>query len=145
MHTTSDPVEYHHSLGYPSTSAETAHLISRFLPLKKDRIMPWEVTNENMDTHSGLGLSRGPYRDAHESLIRMMKDATVSVPTGRRTVSRSLSYQTLSGDDNSQQVGTLKGRNGTLAVSKGGWQGKTPFELSVERCIAQRPQRAGGL
>ena len=146
MPTTSDPVEYHHSLGYPATSAETAHLISRFLPLKKDRIMAWEVTNENMDTHSGLGLSRGPYRDAHESLIRMMKDASLSVPTGRRQATRALSHQTLTGsDDGTQQVGTLNGRHGTLAVSKGGWQGKTPLELSVERCIAQRPLRAGGL
>lgn len=145
MPTTNDPVEYHHSLGYPATSAETAHLISRFLPLKKDRVMDWEITSENMDNHSGLGLARGPYRDAHESLIRMMKDASISAPS-RRTATRSASYQTLAGpDDGIQQVGTLKGRNGPLAVSKGGWQGKTPFELSVERCIAQRPQRTGGL
>lgn len=158
MPTTNDPAEYHHSLGYPASSAESAHLISRFLPQRKNRHFDWEITSENSEQHSGIGLSRGEYRDAHESLVRMMKEMTVSpiVAPTRRPVNRALSYQTLLGpvapggpvvggglEEGGQQVGTTRGRNGMLAVAKGGWKGRTPFEMSFERVAAQRPQRAG--
>jgi hypothetical protein len=43
-----------------------------------------------------------------------------------------------SGEEN---MGLLRGKNGPMVVSKGGWKGKTPFELRVERVMAQRPQR----
>ena len=157
MPTTNDPALYHHSLGYPSTSAETAHLISRFLPPRKVRRPHWEITAENMDGHSGVGLSRGDYRDAHESLVRMMKD--MGMPhhaTGRRSMSRALSSSLLGSttpgtttgtntpDDGGSAIGLVRGRNGMMVVmaNAGGWGGKSPFELSVERCLAQRPARA---
>ena len=38
-------------------------------------------------------------------------------------------------------VGMVKGSKG-LMVSRGGWEGKSPFLLSVDRCLAQKPQRA---
>lgn len=143
LHTTNDPAEYHHSLGYPATSAETAHLISRFLPAKKPTTLAWDLTAENVEEQGGIGLSRGAYRDAHESLIRMMRDTGGA--TSRRTANRSTSYHALLGPgpgasiDDGQALGVTRGRNGTLSVAKGGWAGKTPFELSVERCMAQRP------
>ena len=145
MPTTNDPVEYHHSLGYPSTSAETAHLISRFLP-HKPRMLDWEIPTAELNDPNRLGLPRGDYRDSHDSLIRMMKDSSLTAPSVRRAASLSLSYQTLlapgtggGGQDGSQQVGALQSRKGPLAVAKGGWKGKTPFELSADRCLAQRP------
>lgn len=149
LHTTSDPVEYHHSLGYPATSAETAHLISRFLPTKKAATLPWDLTAENVGEQGGVGLSRGAYRDAHESLIRMMKETGISRQHSHRpNASRSTSYHGLlapvAAPTEEQQVGVTRGRNGTMSVAKGGWTGKTPFELSVERCMAQRPRTAGG-
>jgi hypothetical protein len=145
MPTTNDPVEYHHSLGYPSTSAETAHLISRFLP-HKPRMLDWEIPTAELNDPNRLGLPRGDYRDSHDSLIRMMKDSSLTAPSVRRAASRSVSYQNLltpgvggGGNDGSQQVGALQSRKGPLAVAKGGWMGKTPFELSADRCLAQRP------
>jgi hypothetical protein len=49
------------------------------------------------------------------------------------------------GQEDSLGVGLVKGRNGPMVVARGGWKGKSPFELSVERCMAQRPQRALGM
>ena len=168
--TTNDPVLYHQSLGMSSSSAETAHLISRFLPTKKPSKPLWEIDEASDDataddSHGAgeFGLMRGAYRDAHESLIRSMKE--MALPQTRRA-SRRLSYQSLLGSAHSKtppgqadgadeignvglgvSVGMVNGRNGPMVVLKGGgWRGKTPFELSLERCLAQRPQRGlGGL
>lgn len=168
MPTTNDPVVYHHSLGYPATSAETAHLISRFLPPKRTKRPEWEITDENASTHSGIGLPKGAYRDAHESLIRMMRDMGNPAPQmARRATNRTVSqHSLLSSGPNGRSnlgpqdaasasngtltpgvgVGVTRGRNGPMVVARGeGWRGKTPFELSVERCVAQRPTRAMGL
>jgi hypothetical protein len=30
-----------------------------------------------------------------------------------------------------------------LQITRGGWRGKTPFDMSIERCLAQRPRTAG--
>ncbi|ORX36711.1 hypothetical protein BD324DRAFT_651196 [Kockovaella imperatae] len=168
LQSTNDPVLYHHSLGHSSTSAETAHLISRFLPQKKATRPQWEISIDNLDEHSGIGLSRGDYRDAHESLIRSMRELGVST-TSTKQAARRLSYQSLLGttrdvtssrsglgiaggadgemaqDGMGVGVGMVSGKNGPMIVAKGGgWRGKTPFELSVERCLAQRPVRTFG-
>ena len=158
MPTTNNPVEYHHSLGFSSTQSETSHLISRFLPPKKTPHLDWEITQDNLEAHSGIGLSRGDYRDAHESLIRMMREQKGSNNGSRRAANRSLSYQTILGTTStlstlaqhathslhglSEDGSSSQGPAGEgLVVAKGGWQGKTPFELSVDRCVAQRPRR----
>ena len=159
---TTDPILHHHSLGHSATSAETAHLISRFLPQRKVTRPKWEISVENLDTHSGIGLSRGDYRDAHESLIRSMRELGANQGVNK-TASRRLSYQSLLGsrdvstpravsaigdgdvDGPGVSVGMVVGRNGPMVVARGGgWKGKTPFELSVERCLAQRPFRPLG-
>ena len=155
--TTNDPILYHHSLGHSSTSAETAHLISRFLPSKKVPRPTWEISVDNLDTHSGIGLSKGDYREAHESLLRSMREMGVSQPTSKQA-SRRMSYQSLLGTQAKSEtepedvqgmgvgVGMVNGRNGPMVVARGGgWRGKTPFELSVERCLAQRPVRPYGV
>lgn len=38
-------------------------------------------------------------------------------------------------------VGMVKGSKGGLMVSRGGWEGRSPFLLSVDRCLAQKPVR----
>ncbi len=146
--TTTDAALYHQSLGFPSSSAETAHLISRFLPQKKIKRPTWEISANSMrEGHSGIGLTNGDYREAHESLIRSMRDMTLG-NSGRRTSSRTHSYSSLLGSSSASEaglgegIGMLKGKNGPMVVARGGWRGKTPFELSVERCLAQRPKRA---
>jgi hypothetical protein len=40
-------------------------------------------------------------------------------------------------------LGVVRGAQGNLVVAKGGWNGRTPFELSVDRCLAQRPVYRG--
>ena len=154
--TTNDPVLYHHSLGHSSTSAETAHLISRFLPPKKVPRPSWEISVDNLESHSGVGLSKGDYREAHESLIRSMREIDISTPASKQA-SRKMSYQSLLGSQARSEaepedtqglgvgIGFVNGRNGPMVVARaGGWRGKTPFELSVERCLAQRPVRPYG-
>lgn len=155
LHTTTDPALYHQSLGYSPSAAETAHLISRFLPAKKSSKPPWNITPEMMhDGHPHPGLTEGDYREAHDSLIRQMRDISLtSSPASRRQerrVSRPPQGNHLpippmtarNGWDS--HMGTIKTKNGPLTVSRGGgWRGKTPFELGVERCLAQRPKTAG--
>jgi hypothetical protein len=48
LQTTNDPALYHQSLGYSTASAETTHLISRFLPPKKVFRPSWEITAEQV-------------------------------------------------------------------------------------------------
>lgn len=155
LHSTNDPVQYHQSLGHSSTVAETAHLISRFLPPKKIRRPSWEIHSQlTPEGYLNVGLQNGDYREAHESLIRTMKTLGVDTPSGvgsRRAMSRSVSHGYgyghgtgllgLGSGSGEENMGLLRGKNGPLVVSRGGWRGKTPFELSVERVMAQRPQR----
>lgn len=156
LHTTTNPALYHQSLGHSPSAAETAHLISRFLPPKKSTKPRWNITPEMMqDGHPHLGLTEGDYREAHDSLIRQMRDLNLtSSSASRRQQDRRVSrpptgsYLALAtptvrnGWDTN--VGIIKTRNGPLTVSRGGgWRGKTPFELGVERCLAQRPKAAG--
>ena len=181
--TTSSAAEYHSSLGYPSTSAETAHLISRFLPPKKVKRPAWDISPEDMRSGnlpaSGIGLTNGDYREAHESLVRTMRNLGVDgdgvhgasggmggLGLGRRGLSRStsglmgqgsgLSPLSRTGGDEGQTgqgqalgqglgqgLGVVRSAQGSLTVAKGGWNGRTPFELSVDRCLAQRPTYRG--
>ncbi|ORY32503.1 hypothetical protein BCR39DRAFT_586847 [Naematelia encephala] len=137
LHTTTDAVAYHHSLGYPSSSAESAHLISRFLPPKRIRRPEWEISpDQARQGFAGRGLTNSDYREAHESLVRSMRELDIR-DRDRPSIGSGASTSPAQGED----LALLKGRNGMLVVSRGGWRGKTPFELSVERCLAQRPQR----
>lgn len=147
--TTHDPALYYQSLGLPSTSAETAHLISRFLPQKKIVRPSWEISPaEAREGHVGIGLTNGDYREAHESLVRSMRDLSLGTTASRRSASKSYSYRNLLGSGSSSAtdvvaqggVGMISGINGPKMVSRGAWRGRTPFELSVERCLAQRPK-----
>lgn len=200
MQSTSDPVAYHASLGHSTATAETAHLISRFLPPKKVKRPVWEVPSTvTPEGELCIGLTNGDYREAHESLIRTMRTlggphsdhhyhpsshsshshsgtqqsrpvtpgltALAQVAPGtaaRRALNRTSSYGYTNGllgmstsslnstsssaagsgeDGAAAAVGGFKGKRGEMVVLKGGWNGKTAFELSVERCFAQRPQR----
>lgn len=155
LSTTSDPALYHQSLGYSPSAAETAHLISRFLPPKKSTKPPWNITPEMVqDGQPHLGLTDGDYREAHDSLIRQMRElntASASRRQDRRVSKPPMAISGLgvpsvvrNGLDNNSSMGTIKTRNGPLNVSRGGgWGGRTPFELGVERCLAQRPKSAG--
>ncbi|KAK8864338.1 hypothetical protein IAR55_001585 [Kwoniella newhampshirensis] len=169
--TTTDPALYHHSLGHSTTSAETSFLISRFLPQKKVRRPEWEIDLRDPDQveNPRVGLTNGDYRESHESLVRTFRElglssglggSSTSINQGKRGISRSYSgYNLLTGSNSmtvsssgsgggqdefvqGQGLGVIRGRDGRgLMVSKGSFGGKTPFEMSVERCLAQRPGR----
>ena len=151
LSTTNNAALYHQSLGYSPSASETAHLISRFLPAKKSTKPPWNITPEMVqDGQPHLGLTDGDYREAHDSLIRQMRELG-SVSSSRRQ-DRRVSKPPMGGlgvpavvrnGVEGSSMGTIKTRNGPLNVSRGGgWGGKTPFELGVERCLAQRPKSA---
>ena len=151
LHTTTDPALYHQSLGYPSTSAETAHLISRFLPPKKIKRPAWEIPANSPEMR--IGLQNGEYREAHESLVRSMREmGQPSSNSASRRISRNVSLASLATTDEGAAgssvgsdgvgIGVVRGKGGNFVVARGGWRGKTPFELSVERCLAQKPQRS---
>jgi hypothetical protein len=150
LHTTNNPALYHQSLGYSTASAETAHLISRFLPPKKSTKPPWIITTEMMhDGQPHIGITEGDYRDAHDSLLRQMRELGPTSSTamgggGNRKSGLRIASNFLSvGQGRDNAVGLIKSRNGPLDVAKGGWRGKSPFELSVERCLQQRPRAPG--
>ncbi len=76
--------------------------------------------------------------------------------TMRRGISRG--YSMLSSNDSGESItgsggsgaagedgGMVLGRSGSQVVRRVGWDGKTPFELSVERCLAQRPKALMGI
>ncbi|WWD17364.1 hypothetical protein CI109_101805 [Kwoniella shandongensis] len=163
--TTTDPALYHHSLGHSTNSAETTFLVSRFLPVKKVHRPTWEIDLRDPEQveNPRVGLTNGDYRESHESLVRTFRElgvfngagngtSTGGATQGKRGISRSYSgYNLLSGaggtggasnDHTDQGLGMIRARDGTgLLVSKGSSGGKTPFEMSVERCLAQRPGR----
>lgn len=136
--TTSDPVAYHQSLGFSAATAETAHLLSRFLPPKKRRRPRWAITaREALAAHHALeageeiepgriGLTDGQYRDAHESLVESLR--ALSTPKPRRGAPRSYSYQ------------SLLGATEEMSISPRRQAGMSPFEMSAARCMAQRPR-----
>ncbi|KAK4684898.1 hypothetical protein P7C73_g5259, partial [Tremellales sp. Uapishka_1] len=120
--TTTDATLYHHSLGYPSTSAETSYLISRFLPAKRSKTYLWEINDavevedaQKLDGHAKL--ARGAYRDAHESLLRTMKEVESGLGPPKGPTSDS-------------GPGAKKAGNGASMM-----------EMSLERCRQQRPRR----
>jgi hypothetical protein len=151
LHTTNNPALYHQSLGYSTASAETAHLISRFLPPKKSTKPSWIITPEMMqDGQPHIGITEGDYRDAHDSLLRQMREmgtgssSSMAGGVGSRKSGNRITSSLLSvGQGSHSAVGMIKSRNGPLDVTRGGWRGKSPFELSVERCLAQRPRAPG--
>ncbi|GMK59167.1 hypothetical protein CspeluHIS016_0701820 [Cutaneotrichosporon spelunceum] len=136
--TTSDPVAYHHSLGFSPTTAETAHLLSRFLPPKREGRPRWAITaREALAAHHALeageeiepgriGLTDGQYRDAHESLVETLLSLGARKP--RRGASR-ISYQALLGGQD--EAGWNPRRQG---------RGMSPLEMSAARVLAQRPR-----
>ncbi|WRT66330.1 uncharacterized protein IL334_003285 [Kwoniella shivajii] len=118
-----------------------------------------------------VGLTNGDYREAHESLIKTLKHLNININNqdnnnqpkrGGSSTGFSRSYSGYAnlltnsttassttpggGSDENLVVGTinLKGKDG-LAIKKGTFAGKTPFELSVQRCLAQRPTAPFGL
>jgi len=132
LNTTSDPVAYHQSLGFSPATAETAHLLSRFLPAKKQRRPRWVITlreaqlageaAERGEMHDyRVGLTDGQYREAHESLVQTLKQMPRS--TMPRRGPRSY-YNILSPEEQPIEPA----------------QGQTPFEASVARCLVQRPK-----
>ncbi|BEI81850.1 hypothetical protein CcaverHIS002_0210100 [Cutaneotrichosporon cavernicola] len=137
--TTSDPVAYHQSLGFSATTAETAHLLSRFLPPKRKGRPRWAITaREALAAHYALeageeiepgrvGLTDGQYRDSHESLVATLRSLGARKP--RRGTSRSISYQSLLGA--TEEVAWSPRRQGS---------GMSPFEMSAARCLTQRPR-----
>ncbi|WVQ99376.1 hypothetical protein IAU59_006509 [Kwoniella sp. CBS 9459] len=202
MATTSDPALYHHSLGHPSTTAESCFLVSRFLPFKSIDRPNWEMDMRDPLVHEELeagnlkvGLTNGDYRQAHESLVRTIRQLGLNAGAnggqadggiagggtatggsgggggggnGKRGASRSYSgYNILTNDhsshanghgngsgtgngtDNSGDgagLGTIRGKDGVgMTVSRGAFGGKTPFEMSVQRCLTQRPGSRVGL
>ncbi|WVF71440.1 hypothetical protein IAT40_006244 [Kwoniella sp. CBS 6097] len=186
MATTSDPALYHHSLGHSSNTAESCFLISRFLPFKKIERPKWEMDMRDPSVHEELeagnlkvGLTNGDYRQAHESLVRSIRqlgldiDGAAGAGAGagagvggdggalgaKRGVSRSYSgYNMLTttndtsshinghGGTDGAGLGTIRGKDGVgMTVSRGAFGGKTPFEMSVQRCLTQRPGGRVGL
>lgn len=143
LNTTSDPVAYHQSLGFSPATAETAHLLSRFLPQKRSRRPRWAITaREALAAHQALeageeppepgrvGLTDGQYRDAHESLLATLRSLGGTRHARRGTAPRSYSYQSLLGATEEMSIAPRR-REGT---------GMSPFELSAARCMAQRPR-----
>lgn len=142
--TTSDPVAYHQSLGFSPATAETAHLLSRFLPPKRRNRPRWAITTrEALAAHHALeageeppepgriGLTDGQYRDAHESLVATLRSLGRTQHARRGTAPRSYSYQSLLGATDELSIAGAPRREGT---------GMSPFEMSVARCLAQRPR-----
>lgn len=146
LNTTSDPVAYHQSLGFSQATAETAHLLSRFLPQKKGHRPRWAISaREAMAVHEAIangeepeirvGLTDGQYRDAHESLVNTLRELgkTRKGPRRGNTVSKSYSYQALLGGVGAEELQINSN------VPRRRASGQTPFEMSVNRCLAQRP------
>ncbi|EJT51824.1 hypothetical protein A1Q1_06962 [Trichosporon asahii var. asahii CBS 2479] len=146
LNTTTDPVAYHHSLGFSQATAETAHLLSRFLPQKKGHRPRWAISaREAMAVHEAIangeepevrvGLTDGQYRDAHESLVNTLRELgkTRKGPRRGNTVSKSYSYQALLGGVGAEELQINSN------VPRRRASGQTPFEMSVNRCLAQRP------
>jgi hypothetical protein len=138
LNTTSDPVAYHHSLGFSPATAETAHLLSRFLPAKKPHRPRWSITHREAleaaeATERGempnyrIGLTDGQYREAHESLVATLKEVGKSQQLRRGP--RSQGYTALLTGATAEEPAP---RNSHRA-------GQTPFELSMARCMTQRP------
>jgi hypothetical protein len=149
MRSTADPAAYHASLGLSPATADTAHLISRFLPPPKTSRPTWEIHPSAMvDGYPSLGLTNGDYRESHEALVRTMMSMGVEKPATTRSTSYLGSGAitprqpglSISSIDEVAGVGIIKGSKG-LMVSRGGWEGRSPFLLSVDRCLAQKPVR----
>jgi hypothetical protein len=153
LHTTTNQALYHKSLGYSAASAETAHLISRFLPAKKVPKPRWILTADS--NPDDIGIPQSEYRESHDTLLRQMKElgmpsnssskSSANTGSGFRKASRFTSNLLTVGygRESSVGMGIIKSKNGPLQITRGGWRGKTPFDMSIERCLAQRPRTAG--
>lgn len=159
--TTNNPVLYHNSLSHVSGSAESCFLISRFLPPKKITRPKWEVDIHDQERveHGGVGLTNGDYRAAHETLVNTFRELGTGISQHKRGLPRTPSGYGLlptsltlpnvaaaagasNGHQSNQNLGTIKARDGArLEVARGGSGGMTPFEMSVERVLKQRPGR----
>lgn len=152
LHTTTNQALYHKSLGYSTASAETAHLISRFLPAKKTPKPRWILTAES--NPDDIGIPQSEYRESHDALLRQMKEMGMPPSSSKSASNTGSGFRKASrytsnlltvgyGRESSVGMGIIKSKNGPLQITRGGWRGKTPFDLSVERCLAQRPRTAG--
>ncbi|KAI9639514.1 uncharacterized protein MKK02DRAFT_39820 [Dioszegia hungarica] len=162
LRSTADPAAYHASLGLSPATADTAHLISRFLPPPKTERPSWEISPEAIQAgHVGIGLTNGDYRESHEALMRTMMTMGVKETAGAAAGGRVASSASRMGDvgsgaitprqagmsissmDDIVGVGMVKvnGAKGGMLVARGGWEGRSPFLLSVDRCLAQKPVR----
>ncbi|WOO76568.1 uncharacterized protein LOC62_01G000195 [Vanrija pseudolonga] len=161
LKTTSNPVEYHQSLGFSSATAETAHLLSRFLPPKKPRRPRWAMTvREAHAAHQAaadgeeprVGLTDGQYRAAHESLVTTLQElggtkrtSARRPSTGAGSLPRGYSYHSLLSAVDELAIGSHPAPESTaptagpagLIPAKAGL-GRSPFELSAARVLAQR-------
>lgn len=166
LKTTSNPVEYHQSLGFSSATAETAHLLSRFLPPKKPRRPRWAMTvREAHAAHQAaadgeeprVGLTDGQYRAAHESLVSTLQElggtkrtSARRPSTGAGSLPRGYSYHSLLSAVDELAIGSHPPPESTaptagpagLIPPKAGL-GRSPFELSAARVLAQRKVGAG--
>ncbi|WVW83896.1 hypothetical protein I302_105918 [Kwoniella bestiolae CBS 10118] len=151
MPSTTDPTLYHNSLGHANIP-ETVYLISRFLPSTMHRGRPkWEMNMrdpalqaELNDGKLKIGLTNGDYRESHESLVKTLKELSGEMEAQKRSVTGrtySSTYSPGFGLDGIE--GNSRVKDG-LVVRKGA-AGKTPFELSVGRCLAQRPGGMSGV
>ncbi|WWC89338.1 uncharacterized protein L201_004259 [Kwoniella dendrophila CBS 6074] len=127
--------------------------------------------NENINHNNGMkiGLTNGDYRESHESLIKTIKNLgkeenLINQRRANMILNRSYSstYNNLllshstsgnitpvlhgssSENDGLGLIKTTKDGTG-LTVKKGSFAGKTPFEMSVQRCLAQRPGGLNGI
>jgi hypothetical protein len=146
MHTTNNPALYHQSLGYSTSQAETAHLISRFLPAKSHKKAPWILTPDSEQGQKGI--TESEYKPAHDSLCRMMKSVGVPAKNSRNRNQTGSGFRKASRFTSNLLtvpvgIGIIKSKNGPLRIERGGWGGKTPIELSIARCQAQRPRPLG--
>ncbi|WVQ72545.1 hypothetical protein IAR50_002102 [Cryptococcus sp. DSM 104548] len=128
-----------------------------------------DVPEEERMQDPGARLTNGEYRTAHETLVRTFRHLGSGVQTQKRSLSRNHSYGilpsslTLSsvaaatgvashaaqngvvGASNgvaSNGLGSVKGKDGArFELASGGSDGMSPFEMSVQRVLNQRPGR----
>ncbi|WWC70218.1 uncharacterized protein I206_104168 [Kwoniella pini CBS 10737] len=174
MSSTNDPTAYHNSLGHANIP-ETVYLISRFLPNNSNnkksinKRPKWEMNPSDLqhfqedhehgdvDENDGIkiGLTNGDYRESHESLVKTFKNLSINQQDQKRNRSGfnrnySSTYNNLispgMGIDGGGE-GLLKNTNkdGYNLIVKKGFGGKTPFEMSLQRCLAQRPGGGNGI
>ncbi|KAK6910114.1 hypothetical protein I203_104145 [Kwoniella mangroviensis CBS 8507] len=175
MPSTNDPTLYHNSLGHANIPETVYLISRFLPSTKKAIRPRWEMDMRDPDIQQDLsegrlkvGLTNGDYRESHESLVKTLKELGKdgdSIQQNRNvtggggvggigrpgTMNRSYSSSAFplgvgSGGLGGDGVDGLSMRlKDGLTIKKGGFAGKTPFELSVQRCLAQRPGGTAGI